>query len=124
MSAEKDIYKMDLHETIGLPFGYVTRVPGGWIYGEYNPVGGVIECAVFVPFNNEFQKKATENKKSEYEIVELDGKKYERVPAKLDSCAGVDGTRCSRIEVCPPFMPDPPCDGYILREIKEKEEKS
>ena len=70
------------------------------------------------------EAKEKKEKEKQYEIVELDGKKYERVPTKLENCCGDDGTRCSRIEVCPPFMPHPPCNGYILREIKEKEEKS
>lgn len=49
---EKDIYSMELHETMstGAPaYRYIViRVPGGWIYDNE-------DVAVFVPFNNEFQ---------------------------------------------------------------------
>ena len=54
----KDIYKLELHESITImqddgvfPQIEIRRVPGGWIYssGPYlNPV--------FVPYNTEFKK--------------------------------------------------------------------
>ena len=52
MEKNKDIYKMKLHEAIkldGYPDIVITRVPGGWIYGDWNIVGG---C--FIPYNKEF----------------------------------------------------------------------
>ena len=70
----------------------------------------------------EKEKKATENKKSEYEIVEFEGKKYEKVPTKPGACWSDDGEYCSRVENCLPAPPYSMCDGYYLREIKEKEE--
>ena len=69
------------------------------------------------------EAKEKKEKKTQYEIVELDGKKYERVPTKSKLCCGDDGERCARVENCPLIPPYHMCDGYILREIKEKEEK-
>ena len=70
------------------------------------------------------EKQSTETKKSEYEIVEVDGEKYERVPTRSGVCWSDDGERCARFGNCLPIPPYHKCDGYILREIKEKEEKS
>ena len=59
--ADRDIYKLALHESIPMfdgetPVGtYVMRVPGGWIYTDYTPDN---PHSVFVPFNSEFQDKA------------------------------------------------------------------
>lgn len=55
----KDLYSLNLHETIQLGLeGTVLRVPGGWLYttfifaeGEHGPA----VSSTFVPFNNEFQ---------------------------------------------------------------------
>jgi hypothetical protein len=52
---EKDIYKMKLHDKIILDNArLIMRVPGGWIYGFGNEKG---TTDVFVPWDNEFQKK-------------------------------------------------------------------
>lgn len=64
-----DIYKLELHETQVLHNGSndrltVTRVPGGWIYstaiifqGEKEMTGS--QSSVFVPKDDEFEKKST-----------------------------------------------------------------
>jgi hypothetical protein len=53
----KDIYKMRLHEQLRITDHlYIRRVPGGWIYTEYNP-NSEAENAVFVPFDNGFQSR-------------------------------------------------------------------
>jgi len=48
------LYSMKLLEFASIPDGlsktYVKRVPGGWIFYNYNETQ-----ATFVPFNNEFQ---------------------------------------------------------------------
>ena len=48
------LYSMELLEFASIPDGlsktYVKRVPGGWIFYNYNETH-----ATFVPFNNEFQ---------------------------------------------------------------------
>lgn len=57
-----DIYKMKLHDRIGLPdqmfYGYITRVASGWIYTYCNtdPTTGYsfVTNSVFVPFDNHF----------------------------------------------------------------------
>lgn len=54
----KDIYNMELHDVITLDFdkntwNIVVRVAGGWIYRFRNPQSS---SAVFVPFDNQFQK--------------------------------------------------------------------
>jgi len=50
----KGLYSMKLLEFASIPDGlsktYVKRVPGGWIFYNYNETQ-----ATFVPFNNEFQ---------------------------------------------------------------------
>ena len=59
MPEEKTIYDLDLHERIGGPDGFITRVPGGWIYEltssskMRNATDGY--SAVFVPMNTEFK---------------------------------------------------------------------
>ena len=70
------------------------------------------------------EKKATDIKKSEYEIVKLNGKKYEKVPTKSEACWGDDWEVCALFEYCLSIPPHSVCDGCILREIKEKEKKS
>ena len=56
---EPNIYNLKLHETLDADdanlFTTVIRVPGGWMYRSYDK-GCHILCAVFVPFNNEFQE--------------------------------------------------------------------
>ena len=44
----KTIYDLNLHESMVIDFGTVTRVPGGWIYTRST------DNSVFVPFNSEF----------------------------------------------------------------------
>ena len=56
----KDIYNLKLHETLefddfGL-FTVILRVPGGWFYRSYDKSQN-IATGVFVPFDNEFQKR-------------------------------------------------------------------
>jgi hypothetical protein len=65
-----DIYDMQLHQTIDLqsqenwdkysylPYRYITRVAGGWIYSNYDTEKDayVIGDKIFVPFNNDMQK--------------------------------------------------------------------
>ena len=50
-----DIYAMNLHDCIIVK---VTRVPGGWVYLFLNVNDIPDTNAVFVPFNNEFQRSA------------------------------------------------------------------
>ena len=61
---DKTIYDLKLHEYIHTEGNniYVTRVPGGWIYETINSEINMgennnIYRPVFVPFNNEFQKR-------------------------------------------------------------------
>lgn len=59
-----DIYELKLHQTIDiqknnaeyLPFRYVTRVPGGWIYSNYNTDSDTYADKLFIPFDNDMQK--------------------------------------------------------------------
>ena len=60
----KDIYKMNLNESISLGrkdgnMISVVRVPGGWIYifKNGNPSGGLSTTSSFVPFSKEFVLK-------------------------------------------------------------------
>lgn len=51
----KDLYSMKLAESIELDNRFViTRVPGGWIYSSTSYES---RTAVFVPFDNEFQER-------------------------------------------------------------------
>ena len=64
-----EIFKMQLHQTIDLqdeegfaiygylPYKYITRVPGGWIYSNYDAEKDayVPMDKIFVPFNNDMQ---------------------------------------------------------------------
>ena len=64
-----EIFKMQLHQTIDLqdkegfaiygylPYRYITRVPGGWIYSNYDTEKDayVPMDKMFVPFNNNMQ---------------------------------------------------------------------
>ena len=54
-NASKILYSMELLEYQWIPDGisktFVTRVPGGWIFHNYNE-----SQATFVPFNNEFKE--------------------------------------------------------------------
>ena len=70
------------------------------------------------------EAKEKKEKKTQYEIVKLNGKKYEMVPTKSEACWGDDGEVCALFEYCLSIPPHSVCDGCILREIKEKEEKS
>jgi len=50
MKKEKTIYTLKLHEHMVVNAGLlITRVAGGWIYGDS-------DSAVFVPFDNEFME--------------------------------------------------------------------
>jgi len=65
-----DIYNMGLHQTIDLqdktnyakygylPYRYITRVPGGWIYSNYDTDKDayVTGDKIFVPFDNDLQR--------------------------------------------------------------------
>lgn len=59
-----DLYAMALHESIIVdsPAMQVTRVPGGWIYLLLNVNEIPDTNAVFVPFDNEFQKVGTDDR--------------------------------------------------------------
>lgn len=50
-----DIYELKLHEETTAGKFRVTRVPGGWIYYRGTGSTGGQKCAVFIPFDNEFQ---------------------------------------------------------------------
>jgi hypothetical protein len=56
---DKTIYDLNLHESMYMDEKhpvYITRVPGGWIYWmQVTPDEGN-DCAVFVPYSDEFQK--------------------------------------------------------------------
>lgn len=55
------IYKLKLHESV-IVFNEkghqitALRVPGGWLYQYRTDTRYEVDYAVFVPFNNEFQK--------------------------------------------------------------------
>lgn len=54
-----DIYKMKLHETAwsNKLSKNIFRVPGGWLYCDYDVVNDVpLPGGVFVPFHNEFME--------------------------------------------------------------------
>ena len=65
-----DIYSMKLHQTIDLqnkenwdkygylPYRYITRVPGGWIYSNYDTDKDayITGDKIFVPFDNDLQR--------------------------------------------------------------------
>lgn len=57
-----DIYKMKLHEHKSIDGKSITRVPGGWIYRvcHQNLDKKLVYSTLFVPFNNEFQRKSDE----------------------------------------------------------------
>lgn len=59
-----DIYDMRLHDIIDLskieglgylPFRYIMRVAGGWIYANYDTDKDIYTDKLFVPFNNDMQ---------------------------------------------------------------------
>lgn len=52
-----DLYAMKLHDSVivSSPYMQVTRVPGGWLYLALNVNDIPNACAVFVPYDNEFQ---------------------------------------------------------------------
>ena len=61
-----NIYELKLHQTTDiqedsttgyLPYRYVTRVPGGWIYSNYDIYNDVYTDKMFVPFNNDMREK-------------------------------------------------------------------
>lgn len=52
MEENTDIYQMELHEQIKIRVGlYITRVPGGWMYGAF-----LASFEIFVPYNDEFNE--------------------------------------------------------------------
>jgi len=54
----EDLYNLVLHQTGEISNWIdVIRVPGGWIYQFNCPVDEGTDYGVFVPFENEFQKK-------------------------------------------------------------------
>lgn len=60
MSNQKNIYELELHESIQLPCGTsIMRVPGGWLYGVWDYEKEQDKSGTFVPFDNEFQKGST-----------------------------------------------------------------
>ena len=63
MNKQKELYEMRLHERISLPGSeggvlLIRRVPGGWLYAEFDPGGdgepSRHETMCFVPFSLEF----------------------------------------------------------------------
>ena len=53
---EKNLWNMELHETISFPFGiYVMRVPGGWIYDCWDKEKDCFKQGNFIPYNNDLQ---------------------------------------------------------------------
>lgn len=57
MSKQPSIYNLKLHESVKIKSGHsVTRVPGGWLYENFDEDKGVITSSTFVRFDNEFQK--------------------------------------------------------------------
>jgi len=58
--ADKDIYKMKLHEVMVISGNVeAMRVPGGWLYTYFNSEVGGTDMSVFVQFNNEFMECVT-----------------------------------------------------------------
>lgn len=55
---QSEIYNMKLHQARRILRDdiRVIRVPGGWIYESIDE--GKVSAAVFVPFNDEFQREA------------------------------------------------------------------
>jgi len=49
---KKDIYELKLHEEILIESieKNILRVPGGWIYSDYDDIKGVHKNSTFVPF--------------------------------------------------------------------------
>lgn len=58
MAENNNIYKLGLFGTmfIRAMSKQVTRVPGGWIFEDWDDRIGRPYNPIFVPFNNEFQK--------------------------------------------------------------------
>lgn len=55
---KKSIYDLELNETLVSCDYIIRRVPGGWVYTEYDGANSQNICimsSVFVPFHNEFQ---------------------------------------------------------------------
>jgi hypothetical protein len=53
---ETNVYEIELHEEVEIASSfYCRRVPGGWIYSDYSMTDQ--GNAVFVPFDNEFQRR-------------------------------------------------------------------
>ena len=53
----KTIYDLKLHESLMLDRGLsIMRVPGGWIYDNWDAQHDIPKTGVFVPFENEFQE--------------------------------------------------------------------
>jgi len=53
-----NLYEMKLHEELTIGWIKILRVPGGWIYVEYQQTHNTDDTkhtSVFVPFHNEFQ---------------------------------------------------------------------
>lgn len=57
MEPELDIYTLVLNESIKDGGWVITKVPGGWIYSDYERNDGTTLTSCFVPFNNEFQEE-------------------------------------------------------------------
>lgn len=52
----KNIYELELHEKVNLPFGIsVMRVAGGWVYDCWDFEKDNFKNGTFIPYNNEFQ---------------------------------------------------------------------
>jgi hypothetical protein len=61
--SEPSIYEMHLHQTMKLTnYSDVMRVPGGWVYSQWEDGEASNISQVFVPFNNEFNNEFQMNK--------------------------------------------------------------
>ena len=56
---EKTIYNIKLHESISIDTVIILRVPGGWIYDEYDDNKDITTTSTFVPYNDEFNEVVT-----------------------------------------------------------------
>ena len=52
---KQEIYNLEFGETCLSEFQCYTRVPGGWVYQQIDPVTNYFGQGIFIPWNNEFQ---------------------------------------------------------------------
>lgn len=84
----KNVYELELHESCEIKDGLIaTRVPGGWIYEIQKPQANILET-VFIPFNNEFNKRF--ESMSPYKIVKF-VENYFNLPIPLNETKSREG---------------------------------